>query len=77
MLVSQKSCEGEDCDHFKTDILKAEALCRKNKRVIKTIKPARIDILLKEAEKRNIDLRVLLYFRYAKAPDFFSNFEKF
>ena len=56
MLASQ--------NHFKRS--KAEALCRSKKRVIKTIKPARIDILLKEAEKRKIDLRVLLYFRLAR-----------
>ena len=65
MLSSNSFCDGKKCSHFNSS--KAEALCREKKRVIKTIKPARIDILMKEAERRNVDLRVLLYFRFAKS----------
>ena len=65
MLASHNFCDGDNCRHFNSS--KAEALCRAKKRVVKTIKPARIDILLKEAERRNVDLRVLLYFRFANS----------
>ena len=61
ILENYKISDGEKYRHFK--IPEAEELCREKKRVIKTIKPANIEILLKEAEKRNVDLRVLLYFR--------------
>ncbi|CBY10836.1 unnamed protein product [Oikopleura dioica] len=64
MLSSHNFCDGENCSHFNRS--KAEALCRAKKRVIKTIKIGRIDILLKEAERRKVDLRVLLYFRDAR-----------
>ena len=53
---------------------KAEALCKERKRVIKTIKPADIGALLQEADKRDIDLRVLLYFRDAR-PVYVSRVE--
>jgi len=66
ILASHKFCDGEKCRHFKSS--KAEDIFRAKKRVIKTIKPARIDVLLKEAERRNVDLRVIIYFRQAKIP---------
>ena len=47
----------------KTNFTKIKALCKEKRRVIKTIKPADIDILLREAEKRDVDLRIILYFR--------------
>jgi len=61
ILASHKFCDGEKCRHFNSS--KAEDICRAKKRVIKTIKPARIDVLLKEAERRNVDLRVIIYLR--------------
>ena len=41
----------------------AAELCLQKKRVIKTIKPADIDVLLSIANERSVDLRVLIYYR--------------
>ena len=61
-VLKQPVCDSnKNCRQIEID--EAEELCKEKKRVIKTIKPANIEILLKEAERRNIDLRVLLYFR--------------
>ena len=60
-LLKKKVCDGKKCRHY--TINDAEDLCKRKKRVFKTIKPANIEILLKEAERRTVDLRVLLYFR--------------
>ena len=45
------------------NLKEAEKLCKKRRRVIKTIKPADVGILLRESEKRDVNLRILLYFR--------------
>lgn len=58
----------------KFSLKEAEALCIEKQRVIKTIKPADIGVLLREANKRAVDLRVLLYFRDAR-PVFLSRVE--
>ena len=58
----------------KLTLKKAEALCKDRRRVIKTIKPADIGVLLREADKRDVDLRVLLYFRDAR-PVYLSRVE--
>ena len=58
----------------KLNLNEAEALCKERRRVMKTIKPADIGVLLREADKRDVDLRVLLYFRDAR-PVYLSRVE--
>ena len=61
IIFSQRSKALNSLKSFNVE--DAENLCREKRRVIKTIKPANIGILLQEVDRRNLDLRILLYFR--------------
>ena len=61
-VLSSKFCDGTNCANFNSS--KAEALCREKKMVVKTIRTKSIEVLLEEAKRRDVDLRILLFFRW-------------